>query len=342
MRAMLRWLAVPTVAVALHMDALPIRDVSGFVITSSVLHDGVRALPGAIEAVSALEREYGAANVVVASGSRADAAEEASRLRALGFESLRSDRVTTAGDLFVDALLDAQNSLSPSHWRSPLAGVRTSCAAHWFLEGSDDDRLLLERAGSDLATALQDAGFMLSSGPSQMHTQLVHGFTPCEALDDDAVRVLRECLARELPLVELASDHVLASPVSQLYSLLGGKVIRLGKRELFNHAWRRMGDGEVLRKSSVLVVTDCLTQDVGSALKCGFVPCFVRSPKSRALLNTRNLCHFAQIPSDVAHCMIQNHDSAWCLETPTPHTRRRPGQPASKKDCVFLSVPHLY
>ena len=133
----------------------------------------------------------------------------------------------------------------------------------------------------------------------------------------DALRVLRASLEQKLPLVELASEQDVASPVSQLYTALGGKCVRVGKRELFHHAWRSMGGDEVLLKSSVLVVTNSLKAAVASALDDGFVPCLVRSSGTDARDSpeewSQNLVHYAQIPENIANRMIRNHDQAWYL-----------------------------
>ena len=61
-------------------------------------------------------------------------------------------------------------------------------------------------------------------------------FSTADLLGSDALRVLRASLEQKLPLVELASDQYVASPVSQLYSALGGKCVRFGKRAtLYKH-----------------------------------------------------------------------------------------------------------
>ena len=131
-----------------------------------------------------------------------------------------------------------------------------------------------------------------------------------------------------------------------------------------------MGGDEVLLKSSVLVVTNSLTADVGLAIDDGFVPCLVRSSGMHARDSpeewSQNLVHYAQIPENVANRMIRNHDRAWCLLDQglepraerglgrgMPLMTRRRGIPkreaervrwlaeAGQKSPVFLSVPGL-
>ena len=137
----------------------------------------------------------------------------------------------TAGELFTSSLLDAHNSLSPGYWRSPLSGLGHLCAAHW--RGTDvDETTLLSRACSELSDEPRDVGFMLCSGQTRMCSRVeASDFSTADLLGSDALRVLRASLEQKLPLVELASDQYVASPVSQLYSAMGGKIVRFGKRE---------------------------------------------------------------------------------------------------------------
>ena len=304
------------------MEGFPVSGVKGIIISSSVLHDAEgRARPGAIKAVTSLQDYAGKESVAVASTSVADVKFETLRLHSMGFTSLRQEHVVTAGDLFTSSLLDARNFLSPGYWRSPLSGYGHMCAAHWL--GTDfDETTLLSRAGSALCDKPHKVGFMLCSGQTRVCSRDVfnHEASECstnELLGTDALRVMRASLKQKLPLVELASDQYIASPVSQLYSAMGGKIVRFGKRELFHQAWRSMGGNEQLLKSSVLVVTNSLTADVGSALDDGFVPCLVRSSGTHARDSpeewSQNLVHYAQIPENIANRMIRKHDRAWCL-----------------------------
>ena len=365
---MFRWLATACAVTALQMDAFPVSGVKGFIISSSVLHDAEgRARPGAVKAVKSLQKYAGEDSVTVASTSVSDVKFETLRLHCMGFTSLREEHVVTAGELFTSSLLDAHNSLSPGYWRSPLSGLGHLCAAHW--RGTDvDETTLLSRACSELSDEPRDVGFMLCSGQTRMCSRVeASDFSTADLLGSDALRVLRASLEQKLPLVELASDQYVASPVSQLYSALGGKCVRFGKRELFHHAWRSMGGDEVLLKSSVLVVTNSLKADVASALDDGFVPCLVRSSGTDARDSpeewSQNLVHYAQIPENIANRMIRNHDQAWCLfnQDLKPRAKlglgrvmtRRRGIPkceaetfrwpteTEQKSPVFLSVPGL-
>ena len=365
------------ITTALQMDGFPaMSGVKGIIISSSVLHDAEGcAHPGAIEAVKSLQDYAGEKSVTVASTSVADVKFETMRLHSMGFESLREEHVVTAGELFTSSLLDARNVLSPGYWRSPLSGLGHMCAAHW--RGTDfDETTLLSRAGSELSDKPHKVGFMLCSnggGSTRMCSRDMFNHEASELsteepLGSDALRVMRDSLKQKLPLVELASDQHIASPVSQLYSALGGKVVRFGKRELFHHAWRSMGGNEMpgsLLKSNVLVVTNSLTADVGLAIDDGFVPCLVRSSGMHARDSpeewSQNLVHYAQIPENVANRMIRNHDRAWCLldQGLEPRAERGLGRvmplmtrrrdiprfrwlaEAGQKSPVFLSVPGL-
>jgi len=236
------------------------QEFDGFIIDLwGVVHDGVSALPGAIECLARL-REAGKPTVMLSNAPRRSSALRAS-MKSMGIADTLYGDIMSSGEAVHIALRDR-----PDAWWSSL-GNRV------FHLGPERDRNVI--AGLDLV--LQDsphsADFVLNTGPDDHRnpTNLAE-FEP----------VLRDCMRADLrmicanPDLEVIRDGVrvlCAGALAKLYHRWGGDVRWIGKPDpaIYRPAIALLG----VPSDRVLAVGDSLRTDIAGAAGAGLAACWV-------------------------------------------------------------------
>jgi len=246
--------AVPRLAglaeIADHFDAA-ILDQWG------VLHDGAKAPPGAVEAVSAMAAA--GKNLAILSNSARLGGDSLGRLIALGYDPGWFSAIITSGEMARDMLRERLDPLFAVLGRSVYLIARDDT----LIEGTDYRR----------AAALDRADFLLFGSST----------APEMSLADDYARVLAEAAARGLPAicanpdkVGVAASGLIEGPgtLAAHYESLGGVVRYLGKPhpEVYVRAMARLGGVPAAR---VAAIGDSLEHDIAGGHRAGCLTVFV-------------------------------------------------------------------
>lgn len=223
-----------------------------------VLHDGVRAYPGAVAALEALRN--GGKRVIILSNSGRRGAENAAQLAKFGFAPELYDEVISAGDDAREALLARDE---PFH-----RGLGRRC----LLLARESEAYLAEGLGLDLVddVAIADFILLMTMDPPR---QSVAGW----------MDLLRAASERRLPMVCANPDLHRASPdgglqeapglVARAYALLGGTVRYHGKPEprIYRTCLAKLG----FDRSRVVAIGDSLEHDIAGAQAAGIDSVFI-------------------------------------------------------------------
>jgi HAD superfamily hydrolase (TIGR01459 family) len=223
-----------------------------------VLHDGVRAYPGAVAALEALR--LAGKRVIILSNSGRLGAENAAQLAKLGFARELYGEVVSAGDDAREALLARDE---PFH-----RGLGRRC----LLLAREGEAHLAEGLGLDLVDDVAVAEFILlmTMDPPR---QSVAGW----------MGLLRAASERRMPMVCANPDLHRASPdgglqeapglVARAYEQLGGTVRYHGKPEprIYRTCLVRLG----LDRSRVVAIGDSLEHDIAGAQGIGIDSVFI-------------------------------------------------------------------
>jgi HAD superfamily hydrolase (TIGR01459 family) len=255
-----------------------------------VLHNGVNALPGAIDCVAHLaERNI---KLIILSNTSAPASHALSKLPKLGF----------VGDhLFVDAVTSGEEA--SRYIRVEYgSGARTSKAIFitWNTDIPDNPRLtappqaFLDQCGNVAAAEnLDEADLVILHGSEVWYRGDAH---PVQSLDfietGDMTAVvnplLDQFLERNLPLICANPDHVVVTPsggtahmpgsIAQQYRAIGGSVKMFGKPDVehFDACIRKLS-ALGIPKHRVAHVGDSLHHDIAGANAAGISNVFVSS-----------------------------------------------------------------
>ena len=234
----------------------------GFLVDQwGVLHDGVRAYPGARPCLDRL-MEAGKRVVVISNSGRRSAAN-AARMARLGIPEAAYTAVVTSGEAAWRLL---------SERRDPFfASLGRRC----YLIGNGGDRSVIE--GLDLtvvdpADAVDRADFLLLSG-----------LDAAAIVPDDYAAELAGALARGLPLicanpdiVGITGDVLHATPgaLARHYAAMGGRVRTVGKpeREIYDLCLAALGD---IPRDRIVAIGDSLQHDVAGAANIGVASALV-------------------------------------------------------------------
>jgi HAD superfamily hydrolase (TIGR01459 family) len=223
-----------------------------------VLHDGVRAYPGAVTALEALR--LAGKRVIILSNSGRLGAENAAQLSKLGFARELYDEVVSAGDDARDALVARDEPFHHALGRRCLLLARQG-EAH-----------LAEGLGLDLVDDVAVADFILlmTMDPPR---QSVTGW----------MDLLRTASERRLPMICANPDLHRASPdgglqeapglVARAYDQLGGTVRYHGKPEprIYRTCLAKLG----LDRGRVVAIGDSLEHDIAGAEAAGIDSVFI-------------------------------------------------------------------
>jgi HAD superfamily hydrolase (TIGR01459 family) len=232
----------------------------GFVIDLwGVIHDGVNALPGAVECLARL-RETGKPTVMLSNAPRRSAALRAG-MRRMGIADELYGEIMSSGEAVHLALRDR-----PDAWWSGL-GKRV------FHLGPDRDRNIFDGLDLRLHEAPDGAEFVLNSGPDDHRN-------PTDLAEFEPV--LRDCFRAGLKMVCANPDlevirggvRVLcAGALAQIYASWGGDVRSLGKPDPAIYA--PVMALLAVPAERVLAVGDSLRTDIAGASAARIASCWV-------------------------------------------------------------------
>ena len=230
----------------------------GFILDQwGVLHDGVRAYPGARECVQRL-RECGK-RIVVLSNTGQSAARNMSLMQGMGFEPQWFERFVGAGEEARSALAQRREPFHRALGRRCYAFTR------------EGNRSLLEGIGLELVGAVDEAEFLAVIGIDS---------PPLGVADYEAA--LRGGIARGLPMVCANPDIVRVSPQGTLpapgalarrYEELGGSVFYHGKPYPAIYTSCLLALSATAER--VLAVGDSMQHDVAGAARAGVDCAFI-------------------------------------------------------------------
>jgi HAD superfamily hydrolase (TIGR01459 family) len=223
-----------------------------------VIHDGRKALPEAVAALTELKRRN--KRLVVLSNSGRRAALNRRRLAEMGLNVAMFDAVVTSGE--------AAWNLLRHRTQSGFKDLGRRCVL--FTIGGD--QAVLEDLGIEVVERADDADFLFNTGLE----------IPPRTLDDYRA-VLERAVARRLPMVCSNPDRVAPSQgklitapgtVAAMYEQMGGTVLYVGKPHApIYGACLDALDG--LEASEIVAVGDSVEHDIRGANGVGVDACFV-------------------------------------------------------------------
>jgi HAD superfamily hydrolase (TIGR01459 family) len=222
-----------------------------------VLHDGAKAPPGAIDAVTAMAAA--GKRLVVLSNSARLGSDATARLIALGYDTGFFAGFVTSGETVRDMLRDRNDPFFAGLGRSVFIIAR--------------DPTLIEDLDYRIADAPETADFVLLGSST----------APELSLRNDHAPLLERAAARGLPLICANPDRigVAASGLTEgpgalaaYYESLGGKVRYIGKPygEVYVRARHMLGDTPLGR---ILGVGDSLEHDIAGGIRAGCITVLV-------------------------------------------------------------------
>ena len=217
-----------------------------------VVHDGVAAYPGVRDCLARLRAAE--KRVVILSNAPRRAHHAVERLRHMGIGDGLYERIITSGDATRQAL-GARSE----------PGYAALGASYFFL-GKEADADLLDGLDYRRAAALEEADFLLVTGPAAESTQPAD----YEALLRRAVGLglLMVCANPDLAVIRGGQREPCAGAFAERYAELGGAVRAHGKPhpEVFDLCLEALGG---VARERVLVVGDGLETDIAGAHAAG-------------------------------------------------------------------------
>ena len=224
-----------------------------------VLHDGVRAFPGAANALAKLKAT--GATIVLLSNSGRPAAPNADRLTRLGFAPKSYDRLQTSGDIAREKLAEA-------------APVNGNAMPRCLLLSRSNDTSPVDGLGIELVRSASDADIVLIGGS---HSE-DHDIDYYETL-------LRPAAERGVPAICSNPDKIMMTEiglrygpgaVAERYAAMGGPVTWIGKPfpEMYRAALHDLGDPAPDR---VCCIGDSIEHDIAGGAGAGLKTALVRT-----------------------------------------------------------------
>lgn len=225
-----------------------------------VLHDGVAAYPGAIDALARLGSD--GRKVVVLTNSGKDASDNRARLASLGFASPTLHAVVSSGEVGLQLV------------RSGALGPNFAIGADACVIGRHRDHYAFSSDDFRLVSRPQDAAFLVFAGSD----------APRSSLDSYRSMLTRAAQAR-VPAICVNPDitmirdgQLVPAPgaIARIYRDLGGSVEYVGKphRAIFRHALTVAETGAAAR---VMMIGDSPEHDVSGARAAGLSTLLVRT-----------------------------------------------------------------
>ncbi len=228
-------------------------DFDGFILDLwGLIHDGVTAYPGVADTFEAL-KDTGIATILLSNAPRR------SRLLVDGMTSMGIAR-DLYGDVFSSGEATWQELKARQDPFFSTLGQRT------YHIGPERDASVLEETGIERVVSMEDADFVLNTGP----VDLAHGL-------DVYKPILSDAIDHNLPMVCANPDEVVlregrrvicAGAIARHYESLGGRVAYRGKPDpaVYGLAAERLG---LIDLNRVAVIGDALETDVAGANASG-------------------------------------------------------------------------
>ncbi len=239
------------------------------------IHDGLRALPEAVEALRAYRARGGM--VVLLTNAPRPRAEVAEQIARFGVPEDAWDTIATSGDAARQAMFTGAVGRRVYHIGEPRD------------EGFFEPLAIVENPVEIRRVALEEAEGIVCTGPFDPAAEIA-------ALRPD----LLSAKARSLPMLNANPDIVVdrgdrrefcGGAVAQLYEQMGGRVMAFGKPHppIYDMARRRLTEagGEWVETDRILAVGDGVLTDVRGATGEGIDCLFVTGGLAAAETRTR-------------------------------------------------------
>jgi HAD superfamily hydrolase (TIGR01459 family) len=237
-----------------------------------VLHDGVAAYPGAVDAMARLAS--GGRRVVVLTNSGKGPSENAARLARLGFSCTNIHAVVSSGGVGLQLV------------RSGAFGPRFALGADICVIGRSGDSYAFSSADFNLVDRPQAANFLVFAGSDAPRTSLeayrsmlapaAHGRVPALCVNPD-ISMIRD-------------GELVAAPgaIVKIYEDLGGSVEHVGKphRAIFRQA---ISMAEMRTDARVIMIGDSPEHDLCGARALGLSALLVRTGIHRSISESEYL-----------------------------------------------------
>jgi HAD superfamily hydrolase (TIGR01459 family) len=231
-----------------------------------VLHDGVAAYPGAIDALARLAS--GGRRVVVLTNSGKGASENAARLASLGFSGAHIHAVVSSGDVALQFV------------RGGALGPRFVPGADVCVIGRSGDSYAFSSADFNLVVRPQDAAFLVFAGSDAPRTSL----EAYRAMLAPAAHARIPALCVNPDITMIRDGELVAAPgaIAKIYGDLGGPVEHVGKphRAIFSHALSMAAMGADAR---TIMIGDSPEHDLCGARMLGLPALLVRTGIHRSI-----------------------------------------------------------
>lgn len=225
-----------------------------------VLHDGVAAYPGAIDAMARLASD--GRRIVVLTNSGKGAPENAARLARLGFSGANIHAVVSSGDVALQLV------------RSGAFGARFALGADVCVIGRSGDSYAFSPADFNLVVRPQAAAFLVFAGSDAPRISL-EAYRAMLAPAAHA-RVPALCVNPDITMIR--DGELVAAPgaIAKIYQELGGSVEHVGKphRAVFSHALSMAAIGADAR---TIMIGDSPEHDLCGARTLGLSTLLVRT-----------------------------------------------------------------
>lgn len=231
----------------------------GFIVDLwGVVHDGVRPLPGAADCLAAIAAS--GRRVVLLSNAPRRAEVVAVQLARMGIDDTLYAGLVTSGEITRSLLVERRHPFFAS------LGRRV-----WVI-GPARDRNLIEGLDLVVADAVEEADFILNTGPDDERPEAVASFAP--VLERAAAAGLgMVCANPDLEVVRGGVRVICAGTLAVTYRALGGAVCLVGKPDKLVYApvLARLG----LPPGRVAAIGDSLATDIAGATASGIDPIWV-------------------------------------------------------------------
>ena len=266
-------------------------DFDGFIVDLwGVVHDGVHALPGAIDCLAAL-RQAGKRIVLLSNAPRRAHLVEA-QLAALGVTPALYDHVVTSGEITREMLISRTDPFFAA------LGPRL------YHLGPERDANVLEGVRDQPVASLRDADYVLNTGPDDERPAAIEHYQPILE-QAAALRLPMVCANPDLEIVRGGQRIICAGLLARIYAGLGGAVRLVGKPDpaIYAPVIARLAT----TPSRTCAIGDALATDIAGATAAGLSSIWVLGgihhhlvgdPKaSEAEAETAGLAPIATLPS---------------------------------------------
>ena len=242
-----------------------LRDIAGqfdlcLVDQYGVLHDGVAAYPGAIDALTRLGSD--GRKVIVLTNSGKDASDNRARLASLGFASPTLHAVVSSGEVGLQLV------------RSGALGPNFAIGADACVIGRHGDHYAFSSDDFRMVSRPQDAAFLVFAGSDAPRSSLDSYRSMLARAAQAGVPAI--CVNPDITMIRDGQLVPAPGAIARIYGDLGGSVEYVGKpnRAIFRHALTVAATGA---RARVVMIGDSPEHDVSGARATGLSTLLVRT-----------------------------------------------------------------